>query len=461
MDLATTMSAPFVRETSVRGGRGTAVYMGDPDGPMRFIKSLGIEVPTYISPRPDLKTQYRSAEAFVSIDYHVPPHMRGTYKPTELADYDPDKPYPLTRTNNVRCGGLKPDGQICQKSAMHRTGFCPNHGGALHPADKMFSSERGIMPTSGTAQLSRLQMVEMGIIPISELTDDEIARQQVHEADGTFSKKSPMLNAKLVAQMRAEFFERADRLVRQQTLPLIEEMQRIALSTVEEAKDKIAAITWLTERALGKTPDVLITNKTDAPFEQLMGDITGGSREDYRNRTAINDPMTIDGQVVIDDEDEDSDLFGSIQALGQTADTSVSEPTQALRRQSQANGLGQDGNEYRRQLRPEGQIDGSTQNELRTAAGVQHAGPTGLSFPTTQGGGGDGSNDNAINRAAEKKAAKDRIKQARNRRYAARARGLDSIVNLPYEVVFKESVLKNGDKRTRMKLIAPEQQKAR
>ena len=414
------MTAPFVRETSVRGGRGTALYMGDPDGPMRFIKSLGMEVPTYIAPRPDLKTQYRNAESFICVDYHVPPHMRGPYKPTELADYDPDKPYPLTRTSKVRCGGLKPDGQICQKSAMHRTGFCPNHGGALHPADKMFSTHRGIMPTSGTAHMSRLQMVEMGIIPISELTDDEIARQQVHEADGTFSKKSPVLNAKLVAQMRAEFFERADRLVRQQTLPLIEEMQRIALSTVEEAKDKIAAITWLTERALGKTPDVLITNKTDAPFEQLMGDITGGSREDYRNRTAINDPMTIDGTVVIDDEieDEDDPFAGAITAT-------------------------------------------PTQNELRTAAPIQHDAPTGLSFPTAPTGGEPGNNDSQINIAAERKAAKDRIKQARNRRYAARARGLDSVVNLPYEVVFKESVLKNGDKRTRMKLIAPEQQKAR
>ena len=441
------MTAPFVRETSIRGRRGTALYMGDPDGPMRFIKSLGMEVPTYIAPRHDLKTQYRNAESFICVDYHVPPHMRGTYKPTDLADYDPDKPYPLTRTNNVRCGGLKPDGQICQKSAMHRTGFCPNHGGALHPADKMFSAHRGIMPTSGTAHMSRLQMVEMGIIPISELTDDEIARQQVHEADGTFSKKSPMLNAKLVAQMRAEFFERADRLVRQQTLPLIEEMQRIALSTVEEAKDKIAAITWLTERALGKTPDVLITNKTDAPFEQLMGDITGGSREEYRNRTAINDPMTIDGQVVIDDEDEDGDLFGSIQALGKKTDTSVSEPTQVLPRQSQTDGAGSNRNEYRRQ------------NELRTAASIQHDAPTGLSFPIAAGGGGTGDSNSPINRAAEKKAAKDRIKQARNRRYAARARGLDSIVNLPYEVVFKETVLKNGDKRTRMKLIAPEQQK--
>lgn len=416
------MTAPFVRETSIRGGRGTALYMGDPDGPMRFIKSLGMEVPTYIAPRPDLKTQYRNAESFICVDYHVPPHMRGPYKPTDLADYDPDKPYPLTRTNNVRCGGLKGDGQICQKSAMHRTGFCPNHGGGLHPADKMFSTHRGIMPTSGTAHMSRLQMVEMGIIPISELTDDEIARQQVHEADGTFSKKSPVLNAKLVAQMRAEFFERADRLVRQQTLPLIEEMQRIALSTVEEAKDKIAAITWLTERALGKTPDVLITNKTDAPFEQLMGDITGGSREDYRNRTAINDPMTIDGTVVIDDEIEDEDVRES-----------NGRPTQAA----------------------------ISQNELRTAAPIQPDAPTGLSFPTAPTGGEPGSDNSPINRAAEKKAAKDRIKQARNRRYAARAKGLDSIVNLPYEVVFKESVLKNGDKRTRMKLIAPEQQKAR
>lgn len=411
-----------VREIPAQmSGRANAQYMGDPDGPMRFIKSLGLEVPTYINDRVDLKTQYRTASAHISIDYHVPPAMRGPYLPIELADYDPDIQYPLTRTLKVRCGGLKPDGQICQKSAMNRTGFCTNHGGALHPADKMFSSERGIMPSAGVASLSRLQMVEMDIIPVRELTDEEITKQQVRNDDGTFSKTTRLLSAKIVGQMRAEFFERADRIVRESTLSLLEEMQRIALSPVEEAKDKIAAIQWLTERALGKTPDVLITNKTDAPFEQLLGDVTGGSREDYRNRTAINDPMTIDGTVVIDDEIEDEDVRES-----------NGRPTQAA----------------------------ISQNELRTTAALPDDAPTGLSFPTASTERGTGSNDNAIDIAAERKQAKDRIKQARNRRYAARARGLDSVVNLPYEVVFKESVLKNGDKRTRMKLISPEDQKA-
>lgn len=414
-----------VREIPAQmSGRANAQYMGDPDGPMRFIKSLGLEVPTYINDRVDLKTQYRTASAHISIDYHVPPAMRGPYLPIELADYDPDIQYPLTRTLKVRCGGLKPDGQICQKSAMNRTGFCTNHGGALHPADKMFSSERGIMPSAGVASLSRLQMVEMDIIPVRELTDEEITKQQVRNDDGTFSKTTRLLSAKIVGQMRAEFFERADRIVRESTLSLLEEMQRIALSPVEEAKDKIAAIQWLTERALGKTPDVLITNKTDAPFEQLMGDITGGSRDEYRKRTALNDPNVVDGMIVIDDEiEEDDDLRES------------------------------------------------PQDDIPAAAALQGISQAGISFPAETGGGRPTHHDNAsvaqpapekpdpAGIARERKEAKERIKKARNRRYAARAVGATSITNLAYEVKFIPAKL-GGKDVTRMKLISPEDQKA-
>ena len=93
---------PFVRQmpltdrTGKPVARGNAMYMGEPDGPMRFIKSLGMEVPTYIDPRNDLKSTYKSAGAHIPVDYHVPPNMRGTYTPQQLADYDPEKNYPTT-----------------------------------------------------------------------------------------------------------------------------------------------------------------------------------------------------------------------------------------------------------------------------------------------------------------------------------------------------------------------------
>ena len=386
--------------------RGNAMYMGEPDGPMRFIKSLGEEVPTYIDPRNDLKTKYKTAGAHKSVDYHIPPRLRGPYKPEQLADYDPDKHYPiLSKTNFVRCGGVRSDGQICQKTAMHRTGFCSNHGGALHPADKLFASERGVVPTS-PEKLDRMQKVEMGIIPVSELTDEEIARQQVKLDNGTFGPTSQILSARIINAMRQEFFARADRFVRENVLDMLEEMRNIAISTVSEDKDKITAATWLIERAMGKTPDVLITNKTDSPFESMMGDVFGGSRDDYRNgkTPAVGGMTVIEGEIA----DEQPILLDE-------------------------------------------EFDSEPDDEPMDQSQVEIENPVVDDSP-------DPKDPIAIAKArAEKKAA---IKRRRNRQYAAKSRGLSTLDDLPYEIVFKKIELKDGT-WTRMKLLSPEQQKMR
>ena len=383
--------------------RGNAQYMGDPDGPMRFIKSLGMEVPTYIDPRNDLKTTYKTAGAHKAVDYHIPPKFRGPYKPTQLADYDPDKHYPvLSQTGFARCGGVRSDGQICQKTAMHRTGFCSNHGGALHPADKLFTSERGIMPTS-PEKLDRHQKVEMGIIPVSELSDEEIARQQVRMDDGTFSQTSPMLSARILNAMKAEFFARADRFLRENVMDMLKEMRNIATSQVAEDKDKIAAAQWLIERSMGKTPDVLITNKTDTPFENMMGEVISTTRADYRNQQpALHGGVpVIEGEIdngitILDDEEFESELVG----------------------------------------------EQSDESQVEIEAPVVEAQLTPLEA------------------AKARREKKKEIQRRRQRRFAAKSRGLDTIDDLPYELVFKEVKLKSGTV-TRMKLLSADEQKMR
>ena len=412
--------------------RGASLYMGDPDGPLRFIKSLGMEVPTYISPRIDLQTQYRSAGAHVCVDYHIPPDCRGVYVPTQLADYDPDTHYPLTDKHKVRCGGLKPDGQICQKAARNRTGFCSNHGGSLHPADKLFASERGIMPSDPT-KLTRLQKVEMGMIAVRELTDEEIAKQQVRNDDGTFSKTTPVLAARIIAQMRQEFFERADRFVRENALDLMEEMRKIAMSNVAEDKDKIQAITWLTERALGKTPDVLITNKTDAPFDQLMGDVVGGSREAFRNQSGLAQPQTPGGVPTFfgeEDDDEDESPNPEPLPLGWCKEC----------------GTNCDGMHV---------VLGSEKTvspELLSGANDATTGQVESRSPMDQDSG-------VVDIAKARKEAKDRIRRHRNRKYAAKAQGKTDINDLWFDIEFKDYHLKSGTV-TRLKIITPEAMKA-
>ena len=408
---------PGGHNTIVATHRGNAMYMGEPDGPMRFIKSLGMEVPTYIDPREDLKSQYKAAAAHKCVDYHIPPKFRGPYKPTQLADYDPNTHYAVNSDSGfMRCGGLRSDGVICQKTARNRTGFCSNHGGALHPADKLFTSERGIMP-SAPEKLDRHQKVEMGIIPVSELSDEEIARQQIRMEDGTWSLTTRALSARIMNAMRQEFFSRADRFVRENVMDMLSEMRNIALSQVSEDKDKIAAAQWLIERAMGKTPDVLITNKTDSPFENMMGDIMTGSRDEYRNNKGVDNTghTVIEGEIsngpaFLDDEDDeqcDREDIGS--AIGVV--------------DSESSSMGDSGNR-----KAADQQDG----EVRDAIAI------------------------AQQRAARKKA----IDGARRRRYAAKSKGFTTVDDLPYELKFVEVKLKGGIV-TRMKLIAPEDQKMR
>lgn len=425
-DLTWRKSDGFVREFPMadRQGnkvpRGSAMYMGEPDGPMRWIKSLGMEVPTYIDPRNDLKSTYKSASAHVSIDYHVPPRFRGPYVPQGLADYDPAKHYPLTQTGKVRCGGIRADGIICQKAAQNRTPYCTNHGGALHPADKLFSSDRGVMPST-PEKLSRLQKVEMGIIPVSELTDEEILKMQVRNDDGTFSKTTQILSNRITQDMRAQFFKRTDDLLRESTLDLLNEMKRIALSAVAEDKDKIQAIQWLTERTLGKTPDVLITNKTDTPFENMMTEIVSGSRDDYRNG---NQPALPGGVPIIEGEvfdpyefdDEDDNEESNVERDGESDD--------------------------QHEMVGENQVvdvGSYTDNSAKVDAAPNPQTPAEI--------------------AAARKARKDAINKARNRKYAAKSRGLDTLDDLPYDIEFKIVNMKAGPV-TRMKLIAPDAQKA-
>ena len=258
-------------------------------------------------------------------------------------------------------------------------------------------------------KLSRLQKVEMGIIPVAELTDEEILKMQVRNDDGTFSKTTPMLSNRITQEMRAQFFKRTDDLLRESTMDLLKEMKRIALSAVAEDKDKIQAIQWLTERTLGKTPDVLITNKTDTPFENMMTEIVSGTRDAYRNG---NQPALPGGVPIIEGEVFDPYEYDDEE---DNEDSNI-EDAQVVPDHVQ-----------------------SDDNSTPSAATPSPQSPADI--------------------ARERKAKKDAINKARNRRYAAKSRGLDTLDNLPYEIEFKIVNLKGGPV-TRMKLIAPDAQKA-
>lgn len=462
------------------------MYMGNPDGPRRFVETLGEEVPTYIDPRDDLKTK-SNPTAHVSVDYHIPPPLRGTYEPKELANYDPNSHYPLTNKGTVQCTGIrKGDGSPCRRAAQNRTGVCAAHGGALHPADKLYSAARGIAPTD-VERLSRLEKVMCGVIPLSELSDEEISRQMIRDDDGTWVKPLPKIAPKLNQQMHAEFFKRANDYIRTNTLDMLKVMVEIANSNANEPADRQKAAQWMVERSLGKTPDVLLTNKTDKPFEQLFTDIVSGSREEYRQsvRGELSDPNVIDGEIVIiDQEDEEDDDEHAVDGgevpesagngsraetdhAGTNASASSQSPGSAI--PDNRNGIGHHTD------RPE-----SNDDSYSNVVGRNGTQPV---FDTQIPGNADDAKSGIRSRdrdnqelnssgvvsdpvpltpeqiALERKKVKERIIAARKRRYAARSKGLNTTDNLWFDIEFKRELQDDGSYRNRMRVITPDRVK--
>src|ERR1700759_1047753 len=162
--------------------------LGDADGPYEFIPCLGQEVPTFIDPRHDLSDP-RSVN-FKKLWFHVPFKMRGIYKPEQLPDI-----YKAQYASSIRvdlqgyvlCNEITANGENagkkCSARAKNRSGMCAAHGGGLHPADKKMSGETAVIE-SRVDRLDRAQKVMQGLLPVEDLTDDEIMGGYVEREDG-------------------------------------------------------------------------------------------------------------------------------------------------------------------------------------------------------------------------------------------------------------------------------------
>lgn len=289
--------------------KGTTI--GDPDGPLVFIDSLGCKVPTYVDPRNDLITDLKIERRFERLSYHVPYKLRGYFK-----FYD----WPEEYRNKIieRFGGLVNEGvengfdrigaggyvlcsgvcrasvpargfvpgTVCKKKAVNRTMFCAAHGGALHLADKKISN-RTLMPISQDRieRLDRVQKFMQGFLSVEDLDDDEIQGNFVRNDKGV-PIKARQLDYKFEAEIAKELHVRLNRYLREKSGSMLEVMVNIAENDLYEAADRIKAAQWVVERTMGKTPDIVLHGKAEAPYEAILDSMESGSREDHRKRIA-------------------------------------------------------------------------------------------------------------------------------------------------------------------------------
>jgi hypothetical protein len=398
--------------------RATAsVMMGDPDGPERFVDSLGESVPTFIDPRLDLLSEHFNARRFSRLDYHVPFPKRGIYKPEWLPDEYRERIRGSIKTDlegYVICSGTSKiytnqnhrvviGTRPCQARAVNRAGVCRLHGGALHPANRKLSAQTsGKIPANRVHKLDRVQKFMQGFLKFDELTDEEVIGGFIFNDQGR-----PIASTKLgntVHQgLTQELFKRMTRYMQMKLPIMLERISSIATSDVVEPETQLKASIWMAERTMGKTPEVVLHGQTEAPYEGILQQVLSGSRDERRAQRALgsgggeDDPNIIDGEVVdFDDGDEsgegepDSDDFdtpGDGDSVGDSASSEFGNP-------------GQDGD-----LQP-------------TDAGISSTGGG-----ETDPGSDTGSLESVSGRIENAKDIRDRIKKAKSRRFAARANG--------------------------------------
>ena len=374
--------------------------LGDADGPDVFVPSLGCKVPSFIDPREDLTTPHARTR-FKRLSYHIPFSMRGEFTPEDWPeDYRAHVEYKTDMAGFVMCSARRESrdhqkaGTVgpCNMRATNRTLMCRNHGSALHPADKKMSGMTIVKVPERTVNMDRVQQFMQGLLEPSDLADDEVKGRFVRNNDGV-PVKTVKLGMKFEAILHKELLRRMNEYLQTKAPRAIEVMYEIADSDVYEAADRIKSAQWLAERVIGKTPDVLVNvDAKETPFQSILSGIDSGSREDYRKSVNSQREIVREEDNYIDAEIDECDDGHFVE------DSSV--------------------------LDEEDSDSDSIVDVIDEIA------------------------EQRENKKQQLKEARDRIKKAKSRRYAARATGANSLEGVPFLLQFKET--KEG---MRMKLI--------
>ena len=440
-----------VRDDTVKG-----VTMGDPDGPFRFIETLGCEVPTYIDPRPDLIAVRVKPGTFKHLDYHVPFQLRADFRPEQwpLAYYQ--KVRGTVRVNSegfALCSAIaKATGTLCMGKAVNRTHFCRNHGGSLHPADKKLSVKTlggSEFPMERVNKLDRVQKFMQGFLGVEELADDELTGNFVRTDAGN-PIRGKALGIKFEQLMSKELHRRLNEYLKSKAPRMLEVMYEIADSDLVEPADRIKAAQWIAERVIGKTPDVLVSVSQEKPYEGILDSIQSGSREDYRNSVTqvassrlaelgVGNSQIVDAEEVEISESnsfvDESDSFADAFIVG-GSDVSDEIQDHSFSPQSHGSSFIEADAEY-----------GDSDVVVVGDSGIDSGGSSVLSRA-----------DDLSAKRLDAKNARDRLKKAKARRYAARAVGGTQPSDLPLliEWVVISNIKSPDFGKFKMRLILPD-----
>jgi hypothetical protein len=148
---------------------------------------------------------------------------------------------------------------------------------------------------------TRYAQLLSGELQVSALADDELMYGMVKCDDGKFSIRAAYqaahLPRKIAGAMERELMKRADNKVKGAVLGAIDRIVEIATSPAVDDKDAFKAATWLVERAMGKTPDVVHTVE-QKKYEVVIENISRGTRRESRVQRGIESNPPLEAEIV-------------------------------------------------------------------------------------------------------------------------------------------------------------------
>ncbi len=270
--------------------------VGVADGPPIFVPELGCETNTFTTP---------PGGSAPALNYHVPLKMRGDFQPEQLANYDPEKSYRTDAFGKMLCyAKAVSTGEKCSRRAVNRYAACIQHGGRLHPLDKI-AKEESSNNAEGQA-LSRYQQFLAKQITVDDLDDEELAVCGFRSPKNGVIFKPRNVPREVVDAFTKAVYERAQAELRSLSVEAAQTVGSIMKNKSIEPDIRMKAALSILERTLGKSPQVVQIGVDTKGFEQVFDGIFNGTREESRQQRGYIDVEFEPERSITAAPDEDS-----------------------------------------------------------------------------------------------------------------------------------------------------------
>lgn len=110
-----------------------------------------------------------------------------------------------------------------------------------------------------------------GSLTVRDLDDDEIKNMYVRNADGGFAGKRRTIPSHIAQQFHSEAIRRSNDRLRSAAPEAVQALIDIGKNPAVKESDRVRALMYVVDRALGKTPETMVVKAEDR-FADLLGD---------------------------------------------------------------------------------------------------------------------------------------------------------------------------------------------